>query len=84
MGRIDARGPELPTEAGPPALDDPDAMARLRATFVDGTDGWVDDTLASPDRGVSNQPTSRCRSASGEGPRTPMSPPTTPTGCSHT
>jgi pimeloyl-ACP methyl ester carboxylesterase len=46
MGRIDAGGPELPTEAGPPALEDPDAMARLRATFVDGTDGWVDDTLA--------------------------------------
>jgi pimeloyl-ACP methyl ester carboxylesterase len=46
MGRIDAGGPELPTEPGPPALDDPDAMARLRATFVDGMDGWVDDSLA--------------------------------------
>jgi pimeloyl-ACP methyl ester carboxylesterase len=46
MGRIEAGGPELPHQPGPPALDDPDAMARLRATFVDGTDGWVDDTLA--------------------------------------
>jgi pimeloyl-ACP methyl ester carboxylesterase len=31
---------------GPAALDDPEAMARLRATFVDGTDGWADDSLA--------------------------------------
>lgn len=46
MGRIDAGGPELPTEPGPPARDDPDAMARLRATFVEGMDGWVDDSLA--------------------------------------
>jgi pimeloyl-ACP methyl ester carboxylesterase len=44
--RIDAGGPEFPTEPGPPARTDPDAMARLRATFVDGMDGWVDDSLA--------------------------------------
>jgi pimeloyl-ACP methyl ester carboxylesterase len=46
MGRIDAGGPELPSEAGPPARDDPQALARLRATFIDGMDGWVDDSLA--------------------------------------
>jgi pimeloyl-ACP methyl ester carboxylesterase len=46
MGRIEAGGPELPGQPGPAALDDPDAMARLRATFVDGMDGWVDDSLA--------------------------------------
>jgi pimeloyl-ACP methyl ester carboxylesterase len=46
MGRIDAGGPELPTEPGPPAIDDPDAMARLRATFIDAMDGWADDSLA--------------------------------------
>jgi pimeloyl-ACP methyl ester carboxylesterase len=46
MGRIDAGGPELPMRPGPAALEDPDAMARLRATFVDGMDGWVDDTFA--------------------------------------
>lgn len=46
MARVDAGGPELPTEPGPPALDDLDAMARLKATFVDGMDGWVDDSLA--------------------------------------
>lgn len=46
MGRIAAGGPELPTEPGPPARDDPQAMARLRATFVEGMDGWVDDCLA--------------------------------------
>ena len=46
MGRIDAGGPEMPGDDGPAALGDPDAMARLRATFVDGMDGWADDTLA--------------------------------------
>ena len=46
MGRIDDGGPELPTEPGRPALNDPDAMARLRATFIDGMHGWVDDSLA--------------------------------------
>jgi pimeloyl-ACP methyl ester carboxylesterase len=50
LERIEAGGPEFPPAPGeapgPPALDDPAAMARLRATFVDGTDGWVDDSLA--------------------------------------
>jgi pimeloyl-ACP methyl ester carboxylesterase len=46
MGRIDDGGPELPAGPGPAARDDPDAMARLRATFVDGTHGWVDDSFA--------------------------------------
>jgi pimeloyl-ACP methyl ester carboxylesterase len=46
MGRVEAGGPELPSEPGPPARDDPDAIARIRATFVDGMDGWVDDNLA--------------------------------------
>ena len=46
MAKIDAGGPEFFMEPGPPARDDPDAMARLRATFVDGMDGWVDDSLA--------------------------------------
>ena len=46
LGRVDAGGPEFPTEPGPAARTDPEAMARLRATFVDGTDGWVDDSLA--------------------------------------
>lgn len=46
MARIDAGGPEMPTEPGPAARDDPDAMARLRATFLDSMDGWVDDSLA--------------------------------------
>lgn len=40
-------GPEVPGDPpGPPARDDPAAMARLRATFTDSQDGWVDDTLA--------------------------------------
>ena len=46
VARIDAGGPEVPTEPGPAARTDPDAMARIRATFVDGMDGWVDDSLA--------------------------------------
>ena len=50
MARIAAGGPEFPPEPGapplPPARDDPDAMARLRATFVEGFDGWADDSLA--------------------------------------
>jgi pimeloyl-ACP methyl ester carboxylesterase len=46
MSRIDAGGPEVSTVPGPPAREDPDAMARLRATFIDGMDGWVDDSLA--------------------------------------
>jgi pimeloyl-ACP methyl ester carboxylesterase len=31
---------------GSPARDDPAAMARLRATFIDSLDGWVDDKIA--------------------------------------
>lgn len=46
MARIDAGGPEVPAEPGPAARTDPDAMARIRATFLDGMDGWVDDSLA--------------------------------------
>ena len=46
VGRIDAGGPEVPTEPGPAARTDPDAMARIRATYIDGMDGWVDDRLA--------------------------------------
>jgi pimeloyl-ACP methyl ester carboxylesterase len=50
MGKVEAGGPEFPpapgAEPGPPALADPDALARLRATFVDGMDGWADDSLA--------------------------------------
>ncbi|WP_027341633.1 alpha/beta fold hydrolase [Hamadaea tsunoensis] len=39
-------GPEAPDEPEPFARDNPDAMARLRATFVDDIDGWIDDRLA--------------------------------------
>lgn len=47
MAAVGAGGPEAPTRPpGPPARDDPDAMARLRATFVDSQDGWADDSLA--------------------------------------
>ncbi|MBU2668611.1 alpha/beta hydrolase [Actinoplanes bogorensis] len=46
MEKIAAGGPEVPWVPGPPARDDPDAVARLRATFVESIDGWVDDTLA--------------------------------------
>lgn len=47
MARIADGGPEVPgVPPGPPARDDPAALARLRATFVDSHDGWVDDTLA--------------------------------------
>jgi hypothetical protein len=50
MAAVDAGGPEFPPEPGsapgPPALDDPEAMARLRATFVTSHDGWVDDHIA--------------------------------------
>jgi len=45
-----AGGPELPPEPGAPdagrALDDPQAMMRLRATFTDSIDGWLDDNTA--------------------------------------
>ncbi|MEV6521606.1 alpha/beta hydrolase [Longispora sp. NPDC051575] len=47
MDLVAAGGPEMPgMPPGSPALDDPEAMARLRATFVDGYDGWVDDQIA--------------------------------------
>jgi len=50
MAAVDAGGPEMipspGTPLGPPARDDPAAMARLRATFVDGLDGWIDDQIA--------------------------------------
>ncbi len=54
MARVDAGGPEILPEPGAVqpattpkrALDDPAAMARLRATFVDGMDGWVDDNIS--------------------------------------
>ncbi len=57
MAGIMSGGPEVPPDpdnpafatAGP-AADDPAAMARLRATFLEGHDGWVDDivVLARP------------------------------------
>ena len=46
LAKIDAGGPEMPGEPGPPARSDPDAMARIRATFIDSMDGWVDDSIA--------------------------------------
>ena len=48
MAAVEAGGPEVvPAPVGSPAArDDPAAMARLRATFLDGHDGWVDDLLA--------------------------------------
>jgi pimeloyl-ACP methyl ester carboxylesterase len=51
MARVEAGGPEMPPdpaapEPGPPALGDPAAMARLRATFAGSHDGWVDDNIA--------------------------------------
>jgi pimeloyl-ACP methyl ester carboxylesterase len=47
MAQVAAGGPEMPGMPAPsPARDDPAAMARLRATFVDSYDGWVDDKVA--------------------------------------
>lgn len=46
LAKIHAGGPEMPGEPGPPARSDPDAMARIRATFIDSMDGWVDDSIA--------------------------------------
>lgn len=55
MASIEAGGPEMlsdpyapnpATEPPAPAKDSPASMARLRATFVDSHDGWVDDNLA--------------------------------------
>jgi pimeloyl-ACP methyl ester carboxylesterase len=54
MAEIAAGGPEMLPEPGEPAppelaraIDDPAAMARLRATFADSLDGWIDDQLAA-------------------------------------
>jgi pimeloyl-ACP methyl ester carboxylesterase len=54
MATIAAGGPEMLPEPGEPgplrparAIDDPAAMARLRATFADSLDGWVDDQFAA-------------------------------------
>ena len=54
MAGYDAGAPEIlpdpaaapTTPQSPPAIDDPAAMARVRATFQDSIDGWVDDDLA--------------------------------------
>ncbi|MFK4085794.1 alpha/beta fold hydrolase [Kribbella sp. NPDC020789] len=50
MAAVAAGGPEFPPApgepAGPPARDDPEAMARLTATFVTSTDGCLDDNVA--------------------------------------
>ena len=53
MAKIDEGGPEMLQEPGEVAtapltraIDDPAAMARLRATFVDSLDGWIDDQFA--------------------------------------
>jgi hypothetical protein len=54
MAQIATGGPEMLPEPGEPAppelaraIDDPAAMARLRATFADSLDGWIDDQLAA-------------------------------------
>ena len=54
MAKIEAGGPEMLLEPGEPAssnptraIDDPAAMARLRATFQDSLDGWIDDQFAA-------------------------------------
>ncbi|MEV0797088.1 alpha/beta hydrolase [Kribbella sp. NPDC050281] len=52
MAAVEAAGPEFPPDPhspappAPPAKDDPEAMARLTATFVTSHDGWVDDNVA--------------------------------------
>jgi hypothetical protein len=55
IARVAAGGPEIPPdpatpEPGPPAIDSPASMARLRATFADSHDGWVDDNIAFAQR----------------------------------
>jgi pimeloyl-ACP methyl ester carboxylesterase len=54
MATIAAGGPEMLPEPDEPApasparaIDDPAAMARLRATFADSLDGWIDDQFAA-------------------------------------
>ena len=52
MASVEAGGPEFPPDPhhpappAPPARDDPEAMARLKATFVTSHDGLVDDYVA--------------------------------------
>lgn len=50
MKLVGEGGPEIPpdpgAEPGPPAREDPAAMARLTATFVTSHDGWLDDLIA--------------------------------------
>ncbi|MET7282625.1 alpha/beta hydrolase [Kribbella sp. NPDC005582] len=52
MASVEAGGPEFPPDPhdpappAPPARDDPEAMARLTATFVTSQDGLVDDLVA--------------------------------------
>jgi pimeloyl-ACP methyl ester carboxylesterase len=55
MASIEAGGPELlpdpdaptpATDPPAPAKDSPASMARLRATFLDSHDGWIDDNVA--------------------------------------
>jgi pimeloyl-ACP methyl ester carboxylesterase len=50
MTAVEEGGPEFPPDPGsppgPPAREDPEAVARLTATFVTSHDGWIDDHLA--------------------------------------
>jgi pimeloyl-ACP methyl ester carboxylesterase len=50
MAAVEAGGPEFPPDPGsppgPPAREDPEAVARLTATFVTSHDGWIDDHIA--------------------------------------
>lgn len=50
MDAVEAGGPEIPPDPGsppgPPAREDPEALARVTATFVTSHDGWLDDHLA--------------------------------------
>lgn len=50
MKAVEEGGPEIPPDPGsppgPPAREDPAAMARLTATFVTSHDGWRDDLIA--------------------------------------
>jgi len=50
MAAVEEGGPEFPPDPGsppgPPAREDPAAMARLTATFVTSHDGWIDDHIA--------------------------------------
>ena len=50
MAAVEAGGPEFPPDPGappgPPAREDPKAVARLTATFVTSHDGWIDNHIA--------------------------------------